>query len=342
MTRTSYVRGPAKIDFGGKTFQSRGDIKVAFKEETFEIATDLNGPFTKRLKERIVEVTFTPVGSMVDWGAATLLWPLSGQPTFVGNELFASYAGGMAGVPVDQDLPLVITGRDAALYGPLTFKSAMVTKMPDVILSTQATLVGAVTLTCIGVSNQAWNYVSGLWSIGAPAAWSGPAAPVIPTQPYNVAWGAVAPWNAIETADGVHASFDMQIEPWGTDSNGIQGFTIKGLAVTARLQPRNITKENLLNLFDGTLNAGGSLGPLGALMQGPLGYRGMDITTSAVLTVTPAYASPGGVSLRINDAALMMPGLDYGSATARIPELEFVANLQTPGTDSFFTIGTGT
>ena len=323
MVRTTYVRGPAKIAFNGVTFQSRGDIKVVWKEETFNVESDLYAVADRRAKERTAEITFTPLGSTIDWAAASILWPLSGLSEFVGQELFATYA---AGVPTSVDLPLVITGRDSAVAGPLTFNSAAVTKMPDTIQSASATLVGPVTLTAIGIDNHTWAQANSLWTVGSPAAWSGPTAPTIVVQPYVVTWpiSASAPWNAtLETASGVKTTYDMQLEPWGNDTNGISGMTIKGLGVTSRMQIRNIAMADLLGVFEG-------------LLQGPTNggaYRGKSIGTGATLS-----AIGSGVAVRVYNACLQNPGLDWGASTARIPELEFVA-VPAPGSP-WFAVGT--
>ena len=316
MTRVTYIRGPGKVTYAGATFQTKGDIKVAWHEEVFNIDSDLYGTIDKRSKERIAEITFTPIGSTSDWtatsGGSLIFWPLSNQGNFVGTELFPT-----------TDAPLVITGRDLQT---IAFGSAAVSKMPETSHTAVGTLIGQVTFTAIGLDGSLWSTANSMWTAGTVGSWSNPAAPTIVTQPYTVMWpiSGSAPWNAnIETAAGVKASYEMTVEPWGTDSNGICGYTIKGLTVTARFQPRNLSMAQILALKEGKL-------------QGPGAGRGTSINSGTDLTVTGT-----GVSLVVKKASLMNPGLDWGSSTARIPELTLDAVLGTPG-DPFFILGTNT
>ena len=316
MVRTTYVKGPATVIYDpagiNATFQSKGDVKVSWHEETFAIDSDLYSKIDERIKERTAEITFTPIG---EWSALSTLWPLSNLNNFIGSDLFAP--GG-----VSSDRILRISGRDGR---KLDFNSAAVSKMPEITQSAVQTLIGQVTFTAIGVDDETWAQSNSLWTEGS-LAFTAPAAPSIPTQAYSVVWGITAPWNALETASGVKTTFDLQLEPWGTDSNGISGMTIKGLAVSSRLQPRNVTLAQFLALKEG-------------ILQGPGAVRGRSISRGA--SQPDLVVTGTGVSLTVKKASLKNPGADWGSSTSRIPDLELVAVPILP-TDPWFIVGTGT
>jgi hypothetical protein len=312
MLRTTYVRGPAKISYtpaGGAEveWQSRGDIKVAWNEETFPITTDLYGKIDERIGQRHAEITFTPVG---EFGSYATLWPLSNQGSFVGSEVFSTTVG--------TENILVISGRDNI---SLTFGAVALTKMPDLIQSAVKTLIGPVTFTAIGIDNDLWTVANSMWTIGAET-FAAPTFTTIPTQGYGVSLGALS---SIETAEGVHTTFDMQIEPVPTDTYGIIGYTYSGLAVSSRFQPVNLSMSQLLGLKEG-------------LLQGSGAARGKSIMGASDLVVQN-LSGGSGVKLTVKKAALKNPGVQWGTTTSRLPEIELIATLSAPG-DPYFIIGT--
>lgn len=315
MKRTTYVRGPAKIGYtvaGGSIveWQSRGDIRVVWNEETFPISTDLYGKIDKRISQRRAEITFTPVG---EFGSYATLWPLSNDGDFIGSEVFSTTDGGAT----ITENTLIITGRDKVT---LLFSAVALTKMPDLIQSAVKTLIGPVTFTAIGIDNELWSVANSMWTIGSVASFTAPAFTSIPTQPYTVAIGSTT-LAALETNEGVHTTFDMQIEPVNTDNNGQIGATYAGLTVTSRFQPVNVSLADIMALREG-------------IMQGSGAGRGKSIQGANDLVVTGT-----GVKLTVKKASLKNPGAQWGTATARIPELEFIATLANPG-DPYFIVAT--
>ena len=303
MQRESFVRGPAKIvfDAGGGTpysFQSKGGVQVKWNYSTFNIDTDLGGKTDERIADRLVEITFTPSGDMANMAQ---LFPLSNNGNFIGSSVFG---------PTDKILR--IAGADGR---KLEFTNAAITKMPELQLGATKTAFGPVTFTALGQENTDWATANSMFTEAA-LAWAAPAAETIITEPYAVAWGA-APWDAIETADGVRVSFNAQLQPVQTDKHGTVDYTYGTLEVSARFQPLGISLAQLTAKLDG-------------IVQGVGAKRGKSIKTATDFVVTGT-----GLVCTLKKAALKNPSLQWGTVSPRIPEIELVATLGAVGDPLF-------
>lgn len=296
MDRATIIRGPAVVQYNTVTFYTKGDIEVKFGLETFNVETDSFGNAPERLKDRLVEVTFTPVG---EWESMATLFPYAA--TLPGTSIFGSAAAEKA---------LVIH----TLAGvKLTFPCAAVTKLADISASAVKTLFGQVTFTCLGKGNTAWSVADSIMDVAAAAFADATFNPAnIKTVPFAVAWG-IAPWDAINTRDGVTVSFDLQTEKVETDTDGVIDMTFKDLGVMAKLTPVGVTEAQV----DTAL---GWQGVATAVRGGSLDALANDLVLTG--------AGAGAPVITVKKAAMKTAGYRFGSTALRHGELGFVAQRQ--------------
>ena len=174
-TRTTIVRGPAKVVFDSATFYSKGGINITMTNTTFDKESDAYGMLGKSKTDFQVVIEFEPVGEIE---ALAVLFP------YGSTAMGASIYGG-------TDKPLVITAADATY----TINNAAVTQMPSIRCSANNTAFGTVQFTGLlelaGDPSALADYyaVAGGASIGAafdPAK--------IITAPYQATLGAVGPF----------------------------------------------------------------------------------------------------------------------------------------------------
>ena len=287
-TRSSIIRGPAVVIFGGSTFYSRDDIELDLSIGTFPIETSMFGKVDERVSSRATRVRFTPAG---EWEALSVLWPYGSAN--IGDSVFGA-----------SDVPLVIHTRDGKTF---TLAAAAVTSMPDIVLSAQQTLIGAVEFTGIGADGGEWTDADSLIAQASSAfSDTGFSSSAIKTQPYSAAWGASAPWDAFQSMDGFRVSFDLGLNPVETDSDGLVDMTIANLGVTCRCRPQGITEAQLISALK---------------LQGTGNARGRSLNSgsnSLVITGT-------GVSVTLTGAAIRAGGMQFGAQTPRVGEVEFLA-----------------
>lgn len=293
MQRSTILRGPAIVTFNGATFWTKGDIKVAINLDSFEVDSSAYGKVDERTTQRRAEVSFEPVG---EWENLSQLFPyvsINSAPVAIGIGVSIFTA---------SDLPLVIKTLDGKT---ITFKAAAITKCPDIILSATKTRWGECTFTCIGSDNTAWTVADSLAAV-ASVAFSDtsfdPAA--IKTEPVTAAWGGSSPWNSFQTAEGFVVSTELGFQNIEIDTDGLVDMTLSKIAVRAKARPVGITEAQLLTALN---------------IQGAGNARGKSLS-GADLVITPTT----GV-ITVKGAALHMGGYEFGAATLRIGEVEWVA-----------------
>lgn len=305
LSRTSFIRGPAIVQFDGATFYTKGDVEVEIGLATFGVETSIHGKVDDRVSERSVRVRFTPSG---EWEALTVLWPYAS--TAIGSSIFTA-----------SDKPLVIQGADGR---KVTIQAAAVTKMPDITLSTTKTLIGQVEFSGVGKDAVAWTTANSLIAEASNAFSDTTFDPAnIKTQPYTAAWGAVSPWSSFETLEGFTVSFETAFGDVATDTDGIIDMTLGGLSVVARCQPVGITAAQMI--------AAAGIQDTGA-------YRGRSLQTGA----NDLVISASGVVVRVKKANIRSAGLRWGNTTHRIGEIEFVATREFSAgvPQALFSVGT--
>ncbi len=287
ISRTTIIRGPAIITYDSVVMYTEDDIILTPGLTTFDVPTSMFGKADVRLDDIVTEVTFKPVGN---WGYRSVLYPHA-NPT-IGSSLFGA---------TDKDLTI------QTLAGQLlTWKAAAITKMPDLTLSANKTMFGSATFVCIGANNTAWTDDAKRAVVAANDFSDVSFDPAdILTQPYSLAWGAVSPWDAIETESGVVMTFELAAQPVTTDSEGTIDMTIEGVEVTAKLTPVGISEAQLLALLK---------------IQGTGVTRGASLLT---LNSNDLVASGTGVHVTLYDSVPTEGPFRFGRTVLRTGEIAF-------------------
>lgn len=320
--RHQIIKGPALVEFRGSKFFSKGDIQLSLSYDTFNVESSAHGKLDERATSRRAEVSFDPVG---EWEALDVLWPYGAFQ--IGKSIFN---GGSYGGADGSENTLVI---HTVAGVKITMPAAAVTRMPDLELSAQRTLIGGVTFTCIGKDNTAWSAAQSFIKVESVMFPSGAGAGLgaidltkIKTVPYSAAWGASSPWDAIKTVGGWRIGFDMQTRPIETDDDGVVDMIFENLGVTARAQPLGISEEDLVTAL--TIQGTGAY--RGASLQAIGGERNLVIQG-------PAALDP---KITLTKCAIKQSGLGFGPATPRVGELQWIATRSfTNGVpDALFTV----
>lgn len=316
MLRSSYIRGPAYVNLGGRVFLTKSDVSVRYDLGIFEPESEIYGPLTPRVSERIAEVSFTPIGTFsVDDIHA--LCPLAGFSDFIGGSIFGDSASGGSGTWVDgtrAGRSLYIQGRDGE---KLTWtKGAAVSKMPDLTFSATKTILGGVTLVALGDADGSASGWTDDWMTASSGQSWAPSGTLTPyTQPYSVAVSG-GTWadnfGAIETVDGVTFSMNASVDPHGSDTYGRVDMTWGGFEVTARFTPANISAMNLANTL---LN---KLWGTGAVSRGSV----VPPAAAGTAFVVQGIGSGAGIKAVMANPAIVDAGLMFSNKSPRVSEIQ--------------------
>jgi len=304
LDRSTIIRGPAIVTYNSVTFYSAGDITANILAETFDVNVDMYGKVDERWSNAPVEISFTPT----QWDSLSVLFPHT-TPA-IGSSLYGA---------TDKDLVIqTLAGKK------LTFRAAAITQMPTITLSTVAPLLGAVTFVAIGTNDEAWTGTSHRLLVETEAfADTSFDETKLYTQAYTVAWGAVDPWDDIQSSDGVVINLNMNITDHNVDSEGLVDKTLGGVDASAALTPVGVDESDVVDLLQ---------------VQGASAGRGVSLNGNS----NDLNISATGVYVRIYNAAPKEGPLQFGSVTLRAGQLGFIATRSwTGGTiDPLFYVGT--
>lgn len=315
MTR-SVLRGPAVVQFKSENFYTEGEITVTFGFETTPVETSVYGKVDERVLNRIVEITFTPVGIWQGGGTGftnrvAVLWPYlsnSGYP--IGTGIFPTQQIGESTV--------TIWTKAGKQY---IFQSGAVTKMPSLTLSSQKIMSGPVTITCIQElatttdAIQAWSVDDSI--IDNPSTADAFDLTDFDTSDilfdtYSAAWGSVSGFTALtDTINGFMVDFNMGLEPQTSDNYGIYDWAISSLDVSCTFTPLNTTPEQVINAMKA---------------QGTGAARGMSlngIQSNATLTISGSAS--GRPKILVYGAQIKNSTWRFDRTTPNMGPLEFVA-----------------
>lgn len=288
--RQNIIRGPAIVTYDSEVYYSEDDIIVTPNIETMQIPSSVNGNEDERLVNITHEITFTPVGK---WSHVKKLLNTFATPV-IGGSIFGS---------TDKDLVINTVGGQK-----ITYKAAAITSLPQVRFSSVNRLLGSVTFTAIGANNTAFDNAAKRIVQASEAFNDDSHDPDdVLTQAYSVAWGSTAPFDALETEDGVTVSFNLSLQPVQTDRDGIVDMTVENVEVMAMLTPVGLSEANMLTLMklQGTgVQRGASLGAMNS--------------NDLVITGTGVYAA-------IYGAAPKQGPMRFGRTVLRSGQVGFVA-----------------
>ena len=300
LTRLSIIRGPAVVIYttaGGSatTLFSKGDIQLRMANQTFDIATSLFGVVDKRTNQRSVEITFTPTGELTT-AFCGVLWPHGSKNP--GDSLIG------AGNPTIQIIPK--TGYQYTFYG------AVVTKQPQMMLSTTKTLIGSVTFTAIGKEGVLWSTAGSLYdqataNFGTYAF----SASNIRTCPYSGSWGSGPVLALADTKDGWTVDFNVSTTPVEADSFGIVDYTVGDNVATAHCTPLTVSESTLTAFLN---------------LQGSGADRGQSLLSGNDLAITPTTGTPvGSANVTLKNCSILQVGYDYDLQALRVPQIQFTS-----------------
>lgn len=237
--RSALIQGPAKVVYTYTppsttvTFHCQDDITTNIIRRTVPIRTAIHGVIDQRDQDIALETSIRPDGR---WSTDLIsaLWPYANSA--IGDPLYVGAA----------DKTLVLHGTDGAKH---TWASAAVTKMPDLLFSTQATLIGEVGFTGLASDNSTWATASRLLTIGTGASPVDTAFTVsgIKTQAYTGALTGVTGLTSFETLDGFRVSFNLETEDLSLDNQGVYQKVIRSVGVAVRCIPIGPTSAQILS-----------------------------------------------------------------------------------------------
>ena len=295
-TRNTTLKGPAILKLGTATMRSQGDINCELSAETYEIQSSEKGRIDERIAQARIRLTFTPVGS-VDAAMLAALFPHLGK--VAGQSLIGA-----------TDTPLTITPLTGK--GELKLVNAVVTKMPDIILSAQKTAFGEVEITGLLANGAEWSAAAARYVYAPSVATPTPGdfdLSAIPTLGCEINWGA-APFNKISSKEGVTVSFELQTQEETTDIDGVVDLWFSGLQTAATFEPLGLTDEQILNRLK---------------IQGAGARRGASLATGADDLILTTAA--GGLKVTLPKAYLKEAPLRYGRETSRVGQIQLIAGL---------------
>lgn len=298
MNRSALVQGPAKLIFnapsGAIAFHAQSDFAYQINRRTVPVVTSLHGEIDKREQDISLDLSVKPDGRF-DAGLIAALWPYSN-----------SVPG--TGLWTDTDRTLVIHAADGAKH---TLTAVAVTKMPDLLFSAVATLVGEVGFTGLAANGSSFSTANRLYTIaaGADVVDATFAVAGIKMQPYTATWTGFTGFTGFETQDGFRVSFNLQTEDFEVDTQGVYQKIIKSVGIAVRCVPLGPSSANI----DAALKAQGA---------GAARGRSLD-ATAAQLQITGADAVN---YLTIPNCQIETGSFRFGSSAQqlRVGEVAFV------------------
>ena len=293
IARSTLNIGPGIITFDSQVIYSKDDIIVTPVIETFDVETSMFGKADERLDNIMFEVTFTPAGQ---WTAGHLpvLWPYTNP--IVGSSVFGT------------DKNVVINGLNGQ---QMSFYAGAITSMPSIRLSAKESVMGQVTMMCIGADDTAWTDAAKRATVAAVAfSDTSFVSSAIKTVAYTSTWGASAPWDDFSTEDGWTIDFEVDMVDISVDTEGIVDKRI-GPAITgviAKCVPQGVTEAQLLSLLK---------------VQGAGIVRGASLSGNTNdLVITGGVGNP---LITLNHAAPKEGPFRWGSTQIRSGEIAFVS-----------------
>jgi hypothetical protein len=317
-TRSEIIRGPAAIKVGSSSpvyYYTQDDIKLNIELETEALVSSAHGTIDERIIGRKADFTFTPIGDITRFAG---LWPYLTHG--IGDSIFGA---------TDQEVTIQTLGGKKYVFG-----SARVTKMPDLILSAKKSFAGPVTFTALDTNGSAWS--AGTLLAVTDSAWSYPSNSLETDHllwlAYRGAWSGKTGLTDFETLDGFVFSFDLKLQPLETDSSGLIDYTFEDLQVVCKCAPIGVTEAQLF----GTSPAAGLLP-----FQGTGIRRGMSIGTNSADLVVTGGTTPHALTATLKAAQLRKAAAQFGKATPRFNEIEFIAtrSVSAGAVSALFTLG---
>ena len=285
--RTTILRGPGSVTYGGQTFYDADGIAAEWETATGEIPSSVSGPIGTMKTDQTGKVTFTPCGQM-NAALLAILFPAAYQNPTIG----ASVCG-------TTDRPLLVH----SLAGTkVTFHNAILSKMPAIRLSPIKTSFGAAEFSAALAKGKAPGDAGALFSAASAAYDLGNPDPtgIVGVQ-YAATFGEL---EIADTAEGWTVTPEITLEPVVTDLLGTIDWTIASVGCTATCTPLGLSEDDILGALP--VKAG----------------RGSLLAGDEDLVIT----GEGGLEVTLKNATLMRGPLQWGNTTLRAGEVMFQAH----------------
>ena len=298
-TRQSIIRGPGTVAFGGVKFFDASGITAEIDSATQEVPSSIIGKLDTIKTDQTGKVTLTPVGNLSE-ALLGVLFPAWMQTPVIGTSLFGT-----------TDAPLVISSRAGT---KLTFAAAAITKCPDRMLSPVKTAFGQAEFTALlpngtlpdDATTKFYTVASETYADGEPPREG------LTGFHYSGTYGSLL---IPDTKEGWTVSFDLQLDPVTTDSQGTIDYTLGGIGVTAKCTPLGLPESQILAALP--------------VLRG----RGASIAGANDLVIE----ATGGLSVTLKCASLVTGPLNWGATALRAGEIGFTANID-PTDGSLFEV----
>lgn len=226
-SRTSIIRGPGTVVYGGKAFFDASGISAEIESATSEIPSSISGSIATIKTDQTGKISFTPCGQLAA-DLLALLYPY-GSPT-VGSSVCGS-----------ADRPLVVH----SLAGTkVSFVNAVLSKMPELYLSPIRTAFGSAEFSAALGLAKAPGDADAFYKVEQAAYDSGAPDPEgITGVQYAGTFGDLS---IPDTLEGWTITPEVTMEPVTVDSVGTIDWTIAGVSCTATCTPVGLTEADIL------------------------------------------------------------------------------------------------
>jgi hypothetical protein len=286
--RTTILRGPGSVTYGGQTFYDADGITAEWETATGEIPSSVSGPIGTMKTDQKGKVTFTPCGQM-NAALLAILFPSAYQNPTIGASVCGS-----------ADRPLLV---HSLLGTKVTFLNAILSKMPEIRLSPIKTSFGAAEFSAALAKGKAPGDTGALFTTASGATYN--LGNPDPTGIVGVQYAATYGELEIEdTAEGWTVTPEITLEPVTTDLLGTIDWTIASVGCTATCTPLGLSEDDILGAL-----------PVKAA-------RGSLLVGDEDLVIT----GEGGLEVSLHNATLMRGPLQWGNTTLRAGEIMFQAH----------------
>lgn len=148
MTTRTIIGGPCIIKVGTVWYETTGSVVVTPNTRTRLITSSLRGPIERRVVDRSVTISFTPLGRLT---SLTAYYPFG--PSDLGTLIAPS-----------TDATCIVWGADGKQY---TYMAACLSSAPDLILSANSGPFGQMTYTGMGALTKASAAADSMYSYAA-------------------------------------------------------------------------------------------------------------------------------------------------------------------------------
>ena len=226
-SRTSIIRGPGTVVYGGKSFFDASGISAEIESATSEIPSSISGSIATIKTDQTGKISFTPCGQLAA-DLLALLYPY-GSPT-VGSSACGS-----------ADRPLVVH----SLAGTkVSFVNAVLSKMPELYLSPIRTAFGSAEFSAALGLAKAPGDADAFYKVEQAAYDSGAPDPESITGVQYA--GTFGDLSIPDTLEGWTITPEVTLEPVTVDSVGTIDWTIAGVSCTATCTPVGLTEAEIL------------------------------------------------------------------------------------------------